>query len=235
VRSRRVPLAFWAHERYSGRFWLERWARLTPPDLIVANSAYTRAHVNNLFPGVPSEVIHIPVPAPPPIDRERNRSLIRGALQTPDDAVVIIQCCRLERWKGHGLLLDALGRLADIPGWVCWIAGGVQRPEEEVYLGELRQQSTALGIGERVRFLGQRADVPNLLAAADIHCQPNTGPEPFGVVFVEAMYAGLPVVATRLGGAVEVVDESCGVLVPPGDPDALASALSDLMANPTVR
>src|SRR5260370_28341318 len=58
VRARGVPLAFWAHSKYSGRFWLERWARLTPPDLIVANSVYTRAHVvHQLVPGVPSEVI----------------------------------------------------------------------------------------------------------------------------------------------------------------------------------
>ena len=71
--------------------------------------------------------------------------------------------------------------------------------------------------------------------SADIHCQPNTGPEPFGIAFVEALYAGLPVVTTRLGGALEIVNETCGVLVPPGDAGALAAALRRLIADPAER
>jgi glycosyltransferase involved in cell wall biosynthesis len=73
--------------------------------------------------------------------------------------------------------------------------------------------------------------VPALLTAADIHCQPNTAPEPFGIAFVEALFAGIPVVTTRLGGAVEIVNDTCGVLVPPGDPTALATALEELISN----
>ena len=56
-----------------------------------------------------------------------------------------------------------------------------------------------MGIADRVRFLGERFDVPRLLAAADVHCQPNSGPEPFGIAFIEALYASLPVVSTRIG------------------------------------
>jgi glycosyltransferase involved in cell wall biosynthesis len=74
--------------------------------------------------------------------------------------------------------------------------------------------------------------VPRLLAAADIHCQPNTGPEPFGIAFVEALYAGVPVVTTALGGALEIVSDSCGVLVPPDDPGELAAALAGLIREP---
>src|SRR5262249_45899090 len=91
------------------------------------------------------------------------------------------------------------------------------------------------GIAGRVRFLGQRADVPRLMAAADIFCQPNTGPEPFGIVLVEALYAGLPVVTSGFGGAVEVVDETCGVLTSPGDPDSVAAALQALVFDPPRR
>ena len=68
-----------------------------------------------------------------------------------------------------------------------------------------------------MRFLGQREDVPRLMAAADVFCQPNTGPEPFGIVLVEALYAGLPVVTSGFGGAAEIVDQTCGVLTAPGD------------------
>ena len=111
-----------------------------------------------------------------------------------------MQTSRLEAWKGQSLLIAALGRLRDRSGWVAWIAGGAQRPHEQEYLARLAADSEAAGISDRVRFLGQRSDVAELLAAADVHCQPNLWPEPFGIAFVEALYAGLPVVSARGGG-----------------------------------
>ena len=143
------------------------------------------------------------------------RSLVREELSTPDAAVVIVLAGRLEVSKGHAILLDALGAVRDLPGWILWQVGGVQRPSEQEYLVSLRARAQRLGIAERVRFAGQRADMPLVLASADIQCQPNTGPESFGLAFVEALAVGLPVVSTRLGGAIEIVDDSCGVLVPP--------------------
>jgi glycosyltransferase involved in cell wall biosynthesis len=115
------------------------------------------------------------------------------------------------------------------------MAGGAQRPHEAQYLQELQAQAQELGIADRVQFLGQRADVPSLLVAADIHCQPNTGPEPFGIAFVEALYAGLPVVTTAMGGGLEIVDESCGKLVAPDDANALSQVLRSLITNPGER
>jgi glycosyltransferase involved in cell wall biosynthesis len=112
---------------------------------------------------------------------------------------------------------------------VCWIAGGVQRPQEQAYLDELRQSCRDHGIADRVRFLGARSDVPDLLTAADIHCQPNLGPEPFGIAFVEALYAGLPLLTTALGAPLEIVDGKCGLLTPPGDAEALAEGLRGLL------
>jgi glycosyltransferase involved in cell wall biosynthesis len=102
-------------------------------------------------------------------------------------------------------------------------------------LQELQAQARELNITDRVKFLGQRADVRRLLVAADIHCQPNTSPEPFGIAFVEALYAGLPVVTTAIGGGLEIVDESCGRLVAPNDAIALSQVLGSLMANPGER
>ena len=84
-------------------------------------------------------------------------------VQAPAEATVIIQASRLERWKGQELLLRALGRLTDVSGWMCWIAGGAQRPAEADYLAELRLTADRFGLAERVRFLGQRSDVPHLL------------------------------------------------------------------------
>jgi glycosyltransferase involved in cell wall biosynthesis len=230
VRRAGVPLVFSAHDTADGKHWLQRLARRYPPDLVLANSRFTEKTVPLLFPDVPSRVIQYPV-VPPVTSNGRAdvRLKVRQALEAPADAVVILQVSRMEAWKGHRLMLDALARLATEPGWVCWIAGGAQRPQEIAYMRELQERVGKLGLSERLRFLGQRRDVPDLLVAADIFCQPNLGPEPFGIVFVEALYAGLPVVTTALGGPLEIVTESCGALVPPGDVTALANALGELV------
>ncbi len=232
-----VPVAFWMHDASAGTHWLERLAGRSRPDLVLANSRHTASMVGRLFPGPPprTEVLYCPVEAPEVMDRAQVRADVRAELKTDPDAVVLVMACRFERWKGHTLLLDAVSRLLDRKGWVVWIAGGVQRPHEQVYLDELKTQSERLGLSDRVRWLGQRADVRRILAAADLHCQPNTKAEPFGIAFVEALYAGLPVVSTRLGGAVEIMDETCGVLVEPGDPDALAGAIRSLLDDPARR
>src|SRR5262249_16932406 len=99
----------------------------------------------------------------------------------------------------------------------------------------LQVAARQLGIDGRVRFLGHRPDGRSLFAAADIHCQPNTRPEPFGVAFVEALYAGLPVVTAAIGGALEIVDESCGRLVRPGDAAELAEVLRELLRSTDLR
>jgi glycosyltransferase involved in cell wall biosynthesis len=160
---------------------------------------------------------------------------VRAEFATAPDAVVVIQVSRMEEWKGHRLHLNALARLNNVPGWTCWMVGGAQRPPEARYLEGLRAEAAALGIGSRVCFLGQHNDVARLLEAADIHCQPNTGPEPFGITFIEALYAGLPVVTTAIGGALEIVDGSCGMLVQPDDSATLAIALKELIENPELR
>jgi glycosyltransferase involved in cell wall biosynthesis len=85
-----------------------------------------------------------------------------------------------------------------------------------------------------VRFLGARADVPRLLTGADVFCHPNVVPEGFGIVFVEAMFAGLPVLTTDIGGAREIVDETSGARVQPRA-DAVAEVLARWLANPEQR
>ncbi len=118
----------------------------------------------------------------------------------------------------------------------CWRpVAGPQTAAEHRYYERLRNMAEEKGLGDRIRFLGQRSDVPSLLAAADIFCQPNTGPEPFGIVFVEALYAGLPVVTSAFGGPLEIIDSSCGILAPPGDVGALADALGNLVLDPAMR
>ena len=86
-----------------------------------------------------------------------------------------------------------------------------------------------------IKFLGERTDVPRLMAAADVYCQPNTAPEPFGIAFVEALAAGVPIVTTAFGRAIEIVDERCGILVDGPSPDLVAEALQRLIDSPALR
>jgi glycosyltransferase involved in cell wall biosynthesis len=236
ARSAGVPLVFWEHTGGDGRHWLHRWARRTRPDLVVFNSRFTWSVLGSRFGDAPATWVYCPVLGQAragvlPGDRDRTRH----ELQTSPGDTVVIQVSRLEPRKGQDVCLEALARLRDVPGWTCWQVGGVQRPEERRYLDTLRARADRLGIGERVRFLGERADVPSLLGAADLYCQPNTSPEAFGITFVEALSAGLPVVATAIGGALEIVDETCGLLVPPLDAEALAAALRPLIEDDGLR
>ncbi len=156
---------------------------------------------------------------------------MRASLGTTDEAVVILQASRMQAWKGHRLLLAALAELRSVPGWICWIAGGAQRAAEMAYERELRAEIARLGLEERVLLLGHRSDVPALMGAADIFCQPNLGPETgSGSCSVEALAAGLPTVTTAMGGPAEIVDDSCGRLVKP-EPGAVATALAGLIAS----
>ncbi len=236
VKAAGVPLVYWFHEPMRGRHWLERWARMTMPALALCNSQFTASTIHKMYPSLRTEVFYNPVchPEAPRLSRSE-RAAIRAELKTPEDAVVIIQLSRMVELKGHAQLLEALSRIDAIPGWVCWIAGAGQQPREVQYLEELKRTAAQLGLNPRVLFTGERAGVQKLLASADIYCQPNTSPESFGNVFVEALSYGLPVMTTNIGGAREIVNASCGVLVPPGQPDVLAESLRQLIQDQSLR
>jgi glycosyltransferase involved in cell wall biosynthesis len=221
-----LPLVRWLHSPVAGPRWMELLASRTAPALVICNSRYT-CSTTTLFQGAPAEV-HYPPARLPAVDG-RARETVRAEMGTDADAVIIVMSARLEAWKGHRLLLTALSGLRTSRQWEAWIIGGPQRPEETAYLDALRSQATDSGIGSRIRFVGARDDVPRLLAAADVSCQPNEGPEPFGLSYVEALAAGLPVVSTRLGAAPEILDDTCGVLVDPGASVPLSEALSSLV------
>jgi glycosyltransferase involved in cell wall biosynthesis len=229
-----IPLGFWLHTEVHRIGWPERLARRIQPDLVLCNSKFTATSLPRLFPRAPFEVYYAPVTPPPPVSPAA-RAATRAALGAAEGAVVILLVARMEAWKGHDVLIDALSRLKADNRWTCWIAGGAQRESERPYQVALAQYAAQLGIAGRVRFLGERSDVPELLAACDIVCQSNTGPEGFGRVFIEALYDRRPVVTSDLGAAPEIVDATCGVLVPPGDAQRLADALAGLIGDPARR
>jgi glycosyltransferase involved in cell wall biosynthesis len=234
LRRRKIPNVFWLHDIPNGTHWLEQLAKRFPPALVLANSQYTSGKVGCLFPNAPVKIQYpfcIPLS---PVD-QTSRERIRREFSVPPGSAVIITACRLERCKGQGCLIDALAKLSAVGGWRCWIVGGIQRPSDRAYLSELQRAATQARIADRVAFLGQRRDVPELLGAADIYCQPNIGPETFGQAFVEALAMGLPVVTTSFGGALEIVDETCGILIAPGDSVELAKSLQTLISDTHIR
>lgn len=128
---------------------------------------------------------------------------------------------RLSPWKGQAVALHAL---ADLPGAGCVIAGGALFGEED-YARSLVSLAAELGVTDRVRFLGQRRDVPALMRAVDAVVHPSLEPEPFGRTLVEAMLARRPVVAAGAGAVPEILADDTGQMFPPGDHAALATSL----------
>ncbi len=161
---------------------------------------------------------------------KRARSAVRAAEGLAPDAPLLLVLAALVRRKGVDVLLEALTRLA-AEGLrpALWVAG--EGPER----GALERRSEALGLAPRVRLLGQRGDVADLLAACDVVVLPSRR-EGLGVAALEAAAAGRPVVASRVGGLLEVVeDRRTGLLVPPEDPTALANALHCLLRDDALR
>ena len=232
LRRRDVASAIWVHDRLSGHPWAERWAALSRPDVVICNSRHTAGTARTVFPDSDAHVVYAPVRRPVPLS-EQDRQSLRASLGADLSTCVVLTAARFEAWKGHRELLQALAPIAS--PWQLWVAGGAQKPAEKGYVEALQAQCRASGIQDRVRFLGHRDDVPALMQGADLLCQPNTAPEPFGLVFVEALYAGIPVVTTAAGGALEIVSPDCGVLVEPGSADALTAALRRVVNDPAQR
>lgn len=135
--------------------------------------------------------------------------------------------------KGVDVLLQAVERLTgEFPSLRLLVVGGTDLPGEA---DDMKQQARALGVADRVVWLDFRDDVPDLLAATDIYCQPSRRDGmPFAVL--EAMAASVPVVASRVGGMCEsIVDGHTGVLVPPESPTALTAALAGLLCDEAKR
>jgi glycosyltransferase involved in cell wall biosynthesis len=228
--------ALWLHNPPTPAIWPDNWALRRYADTVVANSAYTaRAAAASV---AIAGWVYPPVP-PPSQSQRPTRAETRSQLGASEGDVVILQASRIEAWKGLREHLAALANLSDLPGWVLWITGAPQRRSERSYFEHLRIDATAYGIADRVRFLGHRTDVADLMAAADIYCQPNLEPEPFGVALVEAMWAARPLVTTTAGGLAEEIAGSggpaAGLVLPAGDEPALVAALRELVLSADLR
>ncbi|HTL48435.1 MAG TPA: glycosyltransferase family 4 protein [Verrucomicrobiae bacterium] len=157
-----------------------------------------------------------------PADLEVRRAAQRKKWGLEPDQTAAILPGRLVPWKGQEILLDALSQTTRIVG----VLAGHDPSPDGYYLKHLKELVRQKGLEKRVIFLDWQEDVWALYAGADIVVHASTRPEPFGLVVLEAMLASKPVVATRAGGVLDMVEENeTGLLVTPGDAAGLAAAL----------
>ena len=211
-------------------FWVDRQiGRLVDKYIAVSHAAERHLVGNKRVPRNKIRVIHNgrDLDRFAPVNANR-RIATRAALGLSDEPA-ILTIARLDDQKGHRHLIDALAILAPRrPNLITLIAG--DGPLEQ----SLRAQCAALGLADRVRFLGYRRDVAELFEAADVVVLPSLY-EGLPLVAIEALAAGRPMVATEVDGTPEVViHERTGLLVPPANPLALAGAIERLLDDPSL-
>ena len=158
-----------------------------------------------------------------------SREDMRRAMDVPVDGPLLGIIARLTEQKGHRVLLDALAQRPDLSRAHLVIVG------DGPLSAALQRQAAGLGIADRVRFLGARRDLGNILSAIDVFVMPSFW-EGLPLAMVLAMGAGLPVVATRVAGIPEVVQDGVnGLLVTPGESGELGAALSRVVNDDTTR
>jgi glycosyltransferase involved in cell wall biosynthesis len=229
-RAARVPVVLahehtWSYEGQPLRRFLDRELIARGADRLIAVSRADRRRMLEVEGIDERRTMFIPngiVGLPPPSGRD-----VRAQLEIEAGAPLLGVVGTLRPQKAHGTLLRALPSLrTEWPGIRLLIIGsGPDRASVEGLAEEL-------GVRESVRFLGDRADVPDLLAALDVAvCCSDFEGSPLSVM--EYMDAALPIAATSVGGVPDLIDSGVhGLLVAPGDPDALAGAIAALLRDP---
>jgi glycosyltransferase involved in cell wall biosynthesis len=227
AKRRGFPTVYTEHGAPSEEYW-PLWAGLQPViddvDFIIGRAAASLDGLRRLCgamrPGVvvPQAVIGAPPPGEPP------------APEPVGEEIVITAIGRLSPEKGHRYLLEAARRLADEGVHARFVLAG-----DGPLRADLCAQASALGLSERLEFGGAFPDVAPILQATHIMAHPTLN-DGRSVAVLGAMAWGRPVVASRVGGVPELVEDGVsGLLVPPGDADALARALAQLAADHALR
>jgi glycosyltransferase involved in cell wall biosynthesis len=215
----------------------------TTATTVVANSDYTAGTVRSAAASARLEVVHPAIDIaefdPAQIDRAdaRARLGIAGTRR-----VLLGVVAQLSPWKGQDTAIEALRLLSEqgIDAHLLLIGSAkfrdrATRFDNEAYVARLRELVSAAELGQRVSWLGEREDVPELMSALDVLLLPSSQ-EPFGRALIEAMALGVPVIATDVGGPGEIVRDGVeGLLVAPDEPSAWAGAIRALAADPALR
>jgi len=232
ARLGRIPHVWHVREIYADfeRTWPAYRRLLLTADALPCESEATRAQ----FDGAAQAVVLNGCLSFLPERAERGAA--RAALDLPAGAFVCAVLGRINTWKGQDVLIRALAEDALAGSETIALVAGDPWPGEERRLDELRALAAGLGVAERVRFVGFRPDVENVLGAADIVTVPSTQPDPLPNTALEGAAAGCCLVAANHGGLPEILtDGRTGRLVTPRDPAALAAAIAELRADPELR
>lgn len=203
-------------------------------DVIVTASEHERALLERYYDADPDKLATIPCGINLNLFRPGDRIAAREALDIPQDAPVLLWVGRLEKLKGVDILIQALAEV-ETPGARLIIVGGDDQAAG--LKDELVAQAQAAGIADRVRFEGAvpHDSLPAYYRAADVCVIPSYY-ESFGLVAIESMACGTPVVASRVGGLVSTVtDGVTGYLIPWRCPGPFAEKLDVLLSNPELR
>lgn len=194
-------------------------------DTVIALSSAQRSWYNQ-YAGDDAPVVVLPNGVAEP-QVASDRQSVRGDLEIPDDALLAVCVSLMRPEKGHADLLAAIRLLPDAPAVVTALAG------DGPLLDDIRSTVSADPIlRARVRVLGFRQDVADLIAASDFVVQPSRE-DALPTALISALAAGRPIVATRVGGIPDIVLPTCGVLVDAANPTALAAGVTHMAA--TVR
>ncbi len=219
----------WSYEGNPGRVLLDRELIARRADAFVAVSREDQRRMVEVerVPPAKTRFIANGIPPFPPADPDRD---VRAELGLGADQPIVGAVATLRPQKALEVLLRAVPLLREeVPSAVVLVVGGGDGGPEE---GRLHALAAELGLGEGLRFLGERSDVPDLVAAFDVAAL-SSDFEGSPLSVMEYMEAGKPVVATRVGGLPDLVEEGVsGLLVDPQDPGALAAALAEVLRDP---
>ena len=228
-----LPEIWWQHST-PRRIPVDIVSALVPTDTIVGGSDEVLAHQRRLTPRRRLAKVHYGVPVAEIARREGSGARIRSALGWEGAPLVGI-VGRLQPWKGQEVFLRAAARItAARPDVRFLVVGGAVLGTEGSYPDDLRRLAGELGLDGRVHFAGHQEDVYPWFDALDVVVHASIG-EPFGLVLVEAMALGKPLIATNVAGPTEIVEDGrSGLLVPPGDPRAIADAVERVLGDPAL-
>lgn len=190
-------------------------------DLIIANSKASGTALK-----VPESKIRVVYNA------VEDKPIVEGS----HEGIVVGMAGRINRWKGQKLFVDAAKLVSEKHPDVKFVIAGEAYTGEEFLKEELKEYIREKSVEDKVSLLGQVNDMPGFYSNIDMFVLPSTQPEPFGLVVIEAMNYGLPVVATNHGGPVEIIDEGVdGFLVDWEDASQMAARIIELVENPEMR
>jgi lipopolysaccharide heptosyltransferase II len=190
--------------------------------VIVLSQVIARRMIDDF--GVPLEKIRL---VPRSVDMEKFKFLSPEKKRGREFNVGVI--ARLSPLKGHAYFIKAMARVSrSIPRLKIWIVGDAPR-RRQAYKEEIQVLVKRLGLWHCTEFLGTQRDIPQIMSQLDLLVLPTTTHEAFGRVVIEAQASGVPVVATQVGGVIDIIDDKeTGLLVPPADPNSMSAAILEV-------